>query len=685
MAWRALLIDSTTQAGKTWKCFELIADRLITGNDKTLLLFMTQSNNTSAVNQLIKRARSDARITASIPAANIVRSKEACEGCGGGGGGSGSDTQNTMVVDFWHIHHRRKMLQFLLDTRARWDRVCIVFDECDQGGTDGFRERLSFADEVDSHATHSGIDTKLIFITATLANLSKSALHISKELEGFREGGIVRAVLCDPVVDHHFAEPPTSYVGPSWFFETAGVWRMLPPETKKEKEGKENGERNEIVLSALAELPDSAKELCLIVTSTRVEDHAALGLQALASDTGFNVSVALNSSDRGYIVHYRTGDRTGIKEWELPLSKIESMAERGELSATCTQGGVCDTGIENKTDLTLAHILQSTLFMMTDAQSRIEANSTGEEYAKLLCLSHAMVAGMRRSKRRPLDYPTQPRVALIAGHIAGRGITIQNPFIDFTCTSFCLTGRSDSTQRGASNAQRFGRACGACFEAFTRPGRTPILLATEKIMQDALANEAAVLERAGDTGLSGLKSLVSKDSWDRIQCEACELIAARNPKVKQNNNKAVERPIAKCAVVPIVKSGTGKAGEGVMATAYTRYTHAGFKSAFGLQRSPRDMSAGEVAQALLEHAMEAHVSMAAVSIQTVSDLTNFFRNPTWCHKPYHVIVKDKAEDTVVVIIRNTSLIQTIPGMSPGTVILAHDCEGALQRYVCKGF
>lgn len=675
MTWRALLIDSTTQAGKTWKCFELIANRLITGTDKTLLLFMTQSNNTSAVNQLIKRARNDPRITSSIPVTHIVRSKEALNVCGG--------TKNTMIVDFWHIMHRRKMLQFLIDTRARWDRVCIVFDECDQGGTIGFRERLAFADEVDRHAHAFDIDMKLIFITATLANLSKSALHISKELDEFREDGIVRAVLCDPVIDHHFAEPHASYVGPSWFFETAGVWRMLPSETKRG----DDDERNEIILSALTELPDSAKELCLIVTSTRIEDHTSLSLQALASNIGFNVSVALNSSEGGYIVNYQTDKESVIKEWEVPMTTLERMAERGELSATTRGNRVVDTGIENKTDLTLSHILQSALFMMTDAQTRIEANSAKEEYAKLLCLSHAMVVGMKKSKRRPMDFPTQPRVALIAGHIAGRGITIQNPFIDFTCTSFCLTGRSDSTQCGASNAQRFGRACGACFEAFTRPGRTPILLATEKIMRDALANETAVLERAGDTGTNCLKSLVPKDRWDRIQSETRELIAMNN-KTKVKSKTKSKRPVEQAAFVPILKSGTvdenytERASGHLLVTAYTKYTHTSFKSAFSLSRSPSEMNAGELAHALQSmHAMEAHVSMAAISIQTVSDLTNFFKNPSWCHKPYHVIVKD---DYIVVIVRNTNLIKTIPGLSPGTVILAHDSDGALQRYVCKG-
>ena len=41
------------------------------------------------------------------------------------------------------------------------------------------------------------------------------------------------------------------------------------------------------------------------------------------------------------------------------------------------------------------------------------------------------------------------RVAIVAGNMLGRGITIQNPRIGFVCTGFVLSHTSDNGQRGA--------------------------------------------------------------------------------------------------------------------------------------------------------------------------------------------------------------------------------------------
>lgn len=126
---------------------------------------------------------------------------------------------------------------------------------------------------------------------------------------------------------------------------------------------------------------------------------------------------------------------------------------------------------------------------------------------------------MDKSIRRPKDYPVTPRVALIAGHMAGRGITIQNPLIDFTCTSFCFTDTKNLVQRGATNAQRFGRACGMLSDVFSRPGRMPILIATEGILQDAIANEKALFEKASlieNGSFISLKDLISDSEWDSV-------------------------------------------------------------------------------------------------------------------------------------------------------------------------
>jgi hypothetical protein len=160
--------------------------------------------------------------------------------------------------------------------------------------------------------------------------------------------------------------------------------------------------------------------------------------------------------------------------------------------------------------------------MMTDHESSIKDSTSPEEFNKLLAISRALTSPhFHPSKRRPVDFPTDPKVALVAGHLAGRGITIQNPTIAFTCSSFLFTDTKDVAQRGATNAQRFGRACGMLKEIFTDPTKpAPILIATPNIMKDALANEEALTAAAAqhpNGTLIALKDFVTTKDWQKVQ------------------------------------------------------------------------------------------------------------------------------------------------------------------------
>jgi hypothetical protein len=221
-------------------------------------------------------------------------------------------------------------------------------------------------------------------------------------------------------------------------------------------------------------------------------------------------------------VHYDDGGGGGeSKVWELPYSLIETLADIGNLETfRNSERKVVKSGITHRSHVTLPHMLQAALFMATGAEDRIKANTSPGEFIKLEALSTALSNTINKSRRRPEGYPEeQVQVAMIAGHLAGRGITIQNPFIDFTCTSFVFVDTKDKSQRGATNAQRFGRACGMMKEIFTMAGRAPVLIATEAIMKDALANEEALSDKAKklETGqLISIKDLVPKADWDKI-------------------------------------------------------------------------------------------------------------------------------------------------------------------------
>ena len=301
--------------------------------------------------------------------------------------------------------------------------------------------------------------------------------------------------------------------------EEEDVWRRLafPKKTVDVTREMYATMREEVVMEAVYTLPDAAKELTLMVTSTRTCDHRSLAERLYRS--GYNVTVEMNGTNaKNFRVCY-VNKSAGISVWDIPFKQIDLKADKGDLeSYTDRERNIVDTGIFGKEDYTMAHVLQSALFMMTDAEKRIVANVSVEEFRKLEAIA-GYIAMMDKKLRRPKDYPKVPRVALIAGHLAGRGITFQNPGIDFTCTSFCFTDTRDMIQRGAVNTQRFGRACGQLMDVFAREGRKPVLIATEGIMKDALANEEALREKAEsiENGtLISLKDLVTKADWDRV-------------------------------------------------------------------------------------------------------------------------------------------------------------------------
>jgi hypothetical protein len=501
-SWRAVLVDSFCQAGKTRKCFEVLNEKLRKEKTKkVLVIFITQANSVAGASQTLQRAALSKDVTEHIPVGNIFKSSAAPrDGVIGG---------NYMIVDYWNSRNMSNMLDFAKDNRTMFRSVYVIIDECEQGHLKGLKERLSFVQKIEKTMRLAVV--KIIFITATVANLSKSVLQLKFS------SGVVSEIINNPVVEHQFAEPHPSYVGASWFIDTPGVWKRLIFPKREAEQTKEqfNIANNVVLVEAIKALPDAAKELTLIVTSTRTCEHKSLAERLYRS--GYNVMVELNGTNfKNYRVHY-VDKSGGISLWEVPYKELDAKADQGRLARYRNENKkMVKSGIECKDDYTMSHVLQAALFMMTDAEARIQEHVSDDEFRKLEALGYAIDA------RRPEDYPVVPRVALIAGHLAGRGITIQNPQVDFTCTSFCFTDTRDALQRGASNTQRFGRACGHLMDVFARSGRKPILIATEGIMKDALANEAVLREKASaivNGSLISLSDLVTKADWTRIMKE----------------------------------------------------------------------------------------------------------------------------------------------------------------------
>jgi len=516
--WEAALVDGATQSAKTWKAFDVIAKRTTPGLD-TLVLFITQANSNMAANQIISRSRKDSQISKLFP--TITRSSLIFE-----------PTNNTMLVDFWHSRNADAMFQVVDD--YSWDQIFIVIDEVDEGGKKGLQTRLDFVRRVEKAA---GCPVRLVFVTATVANLSKSIVEIAKNQPAKFKSGVVNKIINDVCVEHHYVIPRAEYIGPSYFTtQSPSLWRKLviPRKTATQSREEYLAIKNNIVNAELDKLTDEQKELCLIVTSTQRDEHRALAKKMFM--LGFNVVVEMNGeNNKNYNVYYR-GTGATVKHWQIPYSDIESLAGRSLLDTYIDADGTNhETGIECKEDLTMPYIIQSALFMNTNAQNRISKNIEDEEMVKLRVIGNAICTSLDKAKRRPMDYPKIPRVALITGALAGRGNTFQNAFIDLACTSLCFVGKTDTAQRGATNAQRFGRACGMLSEIFINQNRQPVLIATQNIVQDALANETALKEKAEslkEGELVSLKSLITKADWDRAVTKCKTLcLPAKNTNV----------------------------------------------------------------------------------------------------------------------------------------------------------
>jgi hypothetical protein len=538
-SWRAVLVDSFCQAGKTKKCFEILTDKIQknTNSENTLVLFITQANSTTSANQTIQRAKTSPEMNTVIPPANIFRSANVPSASEPDCLNNINIDENYMIVDFWNSRNMNNMLNFVRDNKDNFQSIIIVIDESDQGQLKGLKERMSFIRKIEKSAPDSIV--KVIFITATVANLSKSILQVAKaNLLKFRKG-IVSEIINNAVVEHQFATPHSTYVGASWFKDTEDVWNRLifPPKGAEMTNEQYSKVKETKVMKVVKALSDETKELTLFVTSTRLNDHRSLAQRLF--NCGYNVTVQLNgNNNKNFNVNYldESGD---ISSWDIPFSQIDSKADKGDLEMfRNSERKRVNSGIMLQEDYTMSHVLQAALFMMTDEEARIKQNISSVEFNKLNAISNA-IDNLDKSIRRPDDYPTKPRVALIAGHMAGRGITIQNPSIDFTCTSFCFTDTKDAIQRGATNTQRFGRACGSLMDVFARPGRQPILVSTQGIMGAALANETALREKAElitNGSLISLKDFVTNDEWHQIMKKTKDDMKDTDKKIRKNKD-----------------------------------------------------------------------------------------------------------------------------------------------------
>lgn len=474
------LITGYMQSGKTKKTFKVINEKVKEASGNTLVLFVTQFNNSQVVNQTFQRSINDPDITDVIDAEDILICDDTKEK-------KFIVRKNAMVIGFWHSRNVKTMLKVVKDNT--WYNILVVIDEADQGGNEGFKKRMKFIDNVFKNT--NGF-VKMIFITATIANLSFEAdsfITKNKKYEYVKTQRFISSF--DTPIDFHFAEPPNDYLSPAWLLENA--WEELAIAEKDDDD----------IIEYISRIPTEKKKLMLYIASVVKDDHELSSI-ALLEKEEFNICVIMNSEKPGkYAVKYKNTEGE-IKDWIVDSVKVGKYAKEG----------LFEPEIHSSTDYTLSHLLHIIIY------NKKNITCSGIEKKKLLKLTKYM------NIIKPDDFPKNPIAAIIAGHVAGRGISIQNQAINFVFSSYVFVESADKAQKGAINAQKVGRACGLLLEYVNNFNIKPILLTSKKAMIETLAN-MAVIDFARTKGDMKLYDIINKEEWKDIIKTCSDLVETK--------------------------------------------------------------------------------------------------------------------------------------------------------------
>ena len=502
MMFNPILINAPTQARKTQYFLDLVGNKYKNA-ENTLVIFFTQSNSLTAVDQITNRIKNEQAVADIFGELHVSSHYEAAIA-------NMSDGGNLAFVDFWNIRNVRNIYEFFDNCDKFWDKICVVIDEIDQASTTGSYNRLQFIKTLSEEYSHCFESMDYIMVTATVPNLSKALFTLYNKYD--YSGTLIETLLTEPITEYHYVKPHASYVGPSWFTEND---RHIEIKLKSKPSGmtadKYREYKIDVTMEEIHKLSQEAKRLSLIVLSTRKSDHATMADQLLR--IGYNVVIEMNSENmRNYNIKYLRESSGSIKTWRLPYKLLNKLADDGKMSKH--RGKV--TGIHSRFDISLSQVLACACFMGTDYEETLLKDIEKSDIVKLSAIFRRLESD--RDDERPDDFPMNPYVAIVTGHMAGRGVSFQDARINFVCSSFAFLDVNDTTQRGANNAQRFGRSCGILLDVYKK--NMPTLIATKNIIANAIANEKLLYEKADiyENGtLVSLKDLISESDWRQMK------------------------------------------------------------------------------------------------------------------------------------------------------------------------
>jgi hypothetical protein len=513
------------QSGKTGKSVDVMMTKVVP-SVVNYVCFLTQSGNASIVKQTVDRLMSREDVDDSFT--TIGDYKEVNNVIG-----------NTIIVGQYITYVRDKMVSLLRKDIDIIGNIIIIIDEVDQGETSmsSINGRLGFIDTIGDIARVYNKRVNIIVMTASAAFMCKKINECNYEPI---RGGIVQRMKEEDITGIYKAPIGNEYAGTEYFLNKPENIKYFeqPQKTKDQSPIEYASELNDVVVSQARLIPDEKRKYTLFAANHLIVSHIDLA-QKLIDESIYNVAITFNSDGKpgSRKMLYKSTITGETKTVEIPEKIVFDSIKKDKISVrNLTNNDGRKVVLESK-DVTVQHIYQAILGVQMPDMNR-------EDRLIIDRLRTFLLRDINSNNRLRLDdFPLTDniRLAFVAGHLVGRGITIQNKNARFLFSSFVITTKSGKEKNeGSYNYQRFGRMFGYYADFFDKIN--PIILCGVDSFADSIANTDVVEEISPEDGvLYKIGDIVSSRMYYEARKNALRKIAEsekRKYQVKEEENDA---------------------------------------------------------------------------------------------------------------------------------------------------
>jgi hypothetical protein len=438
-------------------------------SDKILLIGIMQSKSTMSASQFIQRMNDD--ISSLFNTKNIVNVN---------GIKTINIDKNSAIITFHDKRNEAKILSFLEETSKNWGTIITIIDEVDQGQEKGLIAKLNFLSEVRDKVKETRPYHLNVFSTATVLNFKISFERVIK-----KSASEYAEILYEEKIHLFPVEQSSLYYDVNNIIKQKNFVLFDFPQKEDLDMDKEQyiDYKEKAIFDKIASIDQKHKKYGIINISNKIQHHNRQVNRVL--DTGFNVSIAINSEYPNYInISYISSENSKKKTFTTSLLPLKKDADMGHLSFTedpVIEDGLVKikkiyTGINNRYDITPFDIIQA-IYLKNDESNtpNMVRNNIISSYISF-----------------PKDFPEEVYLAIVGCLCFDRGNTFQNTStgVLFTLGVQITTSVKDVTM-GASNYQRFGRVLGN----INKDANNSIVYLTEySIVECAFANASIIDE-----------------------------------------------------------------------------------------------------------------------------------------------------------------------------------------------